>query len=107
MEPTMIQDAQGHYLSGATEATVTTFYQAVRAFNLVHGDAIGLFDAAREAAPDFTMAHIGKAWVSAVLPQFEILRDMERWADGFLTGAAAASLIAITEIAAVLLARAI
>jgi hypothetical protein len=37
----------------------------------------------------------------------DILRDMERWADGFLTGSAAASLIAITGIAAVLLARAI
>jgi tetratricopeptide (TPR) repeat protein len=62
----MIQDAQGHYLSGATEAAVTTYDQAVRAFNLVHGDAIGLFDAALEAAPDFAMAYMGKAWVFAV-----------------------------------------
>jgi hypothetical protein len=62
----MIQDAQGHYLSGATEAAVTTYDQAVRAFNLVHGDAIGLFDASREAAPDFAMAYMGKAWVFAV-----------------------------------------
>ena len=62
----MIQDAQGHYLSGATEAAVTTYDQAVRAFNLVHGDAIGLFDTAREAAPDFAMAYMGKAWVFAV-----------------------------------------
>jgi hypothetical protein len=62
----MIQDAQGHYLSGATEAAVTTYDQAVRAFNLVHGDAIGLFDEAREAAPDFAMAYMGKAWVFAV-----------------------------------------
>ena len=62
----MIQDAQGHYLSGATEAAVTKYDQVVRAFNLVHGDAIGLFDAAREAAPDFAMAYMGKAWVFAV-----------------------------------------
>jgi tetratricopeptide (TPR) repeat protein len=62
----MIQDAQAHYLSGATEAAVTTYDQAVRAFNLVHGDAIGLFDAARDAAPDFAMAYMGKAWVFAV-----------------------------------------
>jgi tetratricopeptide (TPR) repeat protein len=62
----MIQDAQAHYLSGATEAAVTTYDQAVRAFNLVHGDAIGLFDAALEAAPDFAMASMGKAWVFAV-----------------------------------------
>jgi len=37
----------------------------------------------------------------------EILRDMEHWADGFLTGAAAGSLIAIAGAATVLLARAI
>jgi hypothetical protein len=37
----------------------------------------------------------------------EVLRDMEHWADGFLTGAAAASLIAIVGSAIVLLARAI
>ncbi len=37
----------------------------------------------------------------------ELLRDMEHWADGFLTGAAAASLIAIGGAAIVLFARAI
>ena len=62
----MIQDAQGHYLSGATAEAVTAYDRAVRAFNLVHGDAIGLFDTAREAAPDFAMAHLGKAWVYTV-----------------------------------------
>jgi tetratricopeptide (TPR) repeat protein len=62
----MIQDAQGHYLSGATAEAVATYDRAVRAFNLVHGDAIGLFDAAREAAPDCAMAHLGKAWVFTV-----------------------------------------
>jgi tetratricopeptide (TPR) repeat protein len=62
----MIQDAQGHHLSGATEAAVTAFDQAVRAFNLVHGDAPGLFDAAREAAPGFAMAYLGKACVFAL-----------------------------------------
>jgi tetratricopeptide (TPR) repeat protein len=59
----MSQDAQGHRLSGATAAAVTEYDQAARAFNLVHGDAIGAFDAAREAAPDFVMAHLGKAWL--------------------------------------------
>ena len=62
----MSEDAQGHRLSGATPASVTDYDQAVRAFNLVHGDAIGLFEAAREAAPEFAMAHLGKAWVFAV-----------------------------------------
>jgi tetratricopeptide (TPR) repeat protein len=62
----MIQDAQGHYLSGATAEAAATFDRAVRAFNLVHGDAVGLFDEAREAAPDFAMAHLGKAWVFTI-----------------------------------------
>ncbi|HMD62653.1 MAG TPA: tetratricopeptide repeat protein, partial [Stellaceae bacterium] len=62
----MIQDAQGHNLSGATAEAVITYDKAVRAFNLVHGDAIALFEEAREAAPDFAMAYLGKAWVFAV-----------------------------------------
>ncbi len=62
----MIQDAQGHHLSGATEAGVTAYDRAVRAFNLVHGDSIGLFEEACQAAPDFAMAYLGKAWVFAV-----------------------------------------
>jgi len=62
----MTQDAQGHALSGATAASVDAYDQAVRAFNLVHGDAVGLFDQAREAAPEFAMAHLGKAWVFVV-----------------------------------------
>jgi hypothetical protein len=62
----MIRDAQGHHLSGATEAAVTVYDEAAQAFNLVHGDAVGLFDAAREANPDFAMVHLGKAWVFAV-----------------------------------------
>jgi hypothetical protein len=37
----------------------------------------------------------------------EILRDMEHWASGFLTGAVAASLIAIAGATIVLLARVI
>ena len=62
----MIEDAQGHRLSGATATAISAYDQAVRAFNLVHGDAVGLFDAAREAAPGFAMAHLGKAWVFTV-----------------------------------------
>src|SRR5262252_4226879 len=62
----MIQDAQGHDLSGATAEAITTYDQAVRAFNLIHGDAIGLFDKACQNAPDFAMAYLGKAWVFAL-----------------------------------------
>jgi len=59
----MSQDAQGHSLSGATPEAVAAYDDAVRAFNIVYGDAIGSFDAARAAAPDFAMAHLGKAWL--------------------------------------------
>ena len=59
----MIQDAQGHAVSGATAASVAHFDQGIEAFSLSYGDALGQFDAAREAAPDFAMAHLGKAWV--------------------------------------------
>jgi len=62
----MIQDAQGHHLSGATTEAATIYDQAARAFNLVSGDSLGLFDRAIEGAPDFAMAYLGKAWVFAL-----------------------------------------
>lgn len=62
----MIEDAQGHPLSGATAEAAAGYDQAVRAFNLVCGDAAGLFEAARRPAPDFAMAHLGMAWAFAV-----------------------------------------
>ena len=62
----IVEDAQGHRLSGATPAAAIAYDQAVRAFNLVHGDAVALFDQAREAAPECAMAHLGKAWVFTV-----------------------------------------
>ena len=62
----MIEDAQGHKLSGATQAAAATYDRGVRAFNLVHGDSVGLFEAARETAPAFAMATIAKAWVFAI-----------------------------------------
>jgi len=62
----MIEDAQGHRLSGATQPAAATYDRAVRAFNLVHGDSIGLFDEARQESPDFAMAQLGKAWVFAI-----------------------------------------
>ncbi len=61
----MIEDAHGHRLSGATAEAAAAYDEAVRAFNLVCGDAVGRFDAARQAAPGFAMAHLGKAWVLA------------------------------------------
>jgi hypothetical protein len=62
----VIRDAQGHDLSGATAEAATVYDQAVRAFNLVHGDATGLFDEACQAAAEFAMAYLGRAWVFAL-----------------------------------------
>jgi tetratricopeptide (TPR) repeat protein len=62
----MIQDAQGHQLSGATAESGATYDQAARAFNLVHGDAVGLFEEVRKAAAGFAMAHLGEAWLFTV-----------------------------------------
>jgi tetratricopeptide (TPR) repeat protein len=80
----MIQDAHGHQLSGATAEAAALYDQAVQAFNLVYGDAVGQFDAARQAASDFAMANLGKAWVLAIandpglLTQAKVLVDSAR-----------------------------
>jgi tetratricopeptide (TPR) repeat protein len=58
----MMRDAQGHELSGATDEATRHFDLGVRAFTLVCGDAVGLYDAARSSAPEFAMAYLGKAW---------------------------------------------
>ncbi|HVH79770.1 MAG TPA: tetratricopeptide repeat protein [Stellaceae bacterium] len=79
-----VTDAQGHQLSGTTPETASVYNEAVRAFNLVYGDAIGRFDAAREAAPDFVMAHLAKAWLltmandPALLVQAKALIEIAR-----------------------------
>ncbi len=58
----MICDAQGHALSGATVEAVAYLDKAVRAFTLVYGDTIGLYDTALNSAPQLVMARLGKAW---------------------------------------------
>jgi tetratricopeptide (TPR) repeat protein len=63
MEQPMIQDAQGHAVTGATRESAALYDRALRAFNLGYGDSAGLFDEAREASPDFVMALLGKAWL--------------------------------------------
>src|SRR6185312_2290598 len=62
----MTKDAQGHVLSGVTQAGATYFDSAVRAFNLGYGDALGALDAAAEAAPACVMAHLLKGWIFAL-----------------------------------------
>jgi tetratricopeptide (TPR) repeat protein len=61
-----MQDAQGQSISGATAEAVAHYIQGARAFNLGYGDAPVLLDAAREASPDFVMAHLTKAWMFAL-----------------------------------------
>ncbi|MGD9805193.1 MAG: tetratricopeptide repeat protein [Hyphomicrobiaceae bacterium] len=62
----MPKNAQGLELTGATVEAAEAFDRAVRAFALSYGDTLAAFDAAREAAPQCAMAHIGKAWVLAL-----------------------------------------
>jgi tetratricopeptide (TPR) repeat protein len=61
-----MQDAQGQSISGATAEAVAHYIQGARAFNLGYGDAPVLLDAAREASPNFVMAHLTKAWMFAL-----------------------------------------
>ncbi|MGE0767594.1 MAG: tetratricopeptide repeat protein [Hyphomicrobiaceae bacterium] len=62
----MAKDAQGLELTSATQPAADAFDAGVRAFSLSYGDTLGAFEAAREAAPQCPMAHIGKAWVFAL-----------------------------------------
>ncbi len=62
----MIRDAQGHDLTGATAEAARDTDAAVRAYCLAYGDPTAHFDAALAAAPDCSMAALGKAWVLAL-----------------------------------------
>jgi tetratricopeptide (TPR) repeat protein len=78
----MNKDAQGQLVTGATVESVALYDQAVRAFSIGYGDVAGLFDAARQVAPDFVMAHLGKAWLlafardPAITPHAQPLLDL-------------------------------
>ena len=73
----MIKDAQGQPVSGATADSVALYDQAVRAFNLGYGDALRLFDRAREVSPNFTMAYLAQAWLF-VLANDPVMLDHAR-----------------------------
>jgi tetratricopeptide (TPR) repeat protein len=66
MEPVMLRDAQGYEAAGATREAIALYDQAVRCHGLAHGDLLGLYDAARAAAPAFVMPILGKAWAFAM-----------------------------------------
>lgn len=58
----MIRDAHGHPLSGATAEAASAYDEGARCFVLVHGDALGGFDAAIQASSGCVMAHLAKGW---------------------------------------------
>ena len=69
MTPAMTKDAQGHELTGASAQAAALYDSGVHAFNIVCGDALGLYAAAIQTSPAFPMAHLAKAWA------FSLARD--------------------------------
>ncbi len=59
----MPSDIRSILLSGTTAEATEHFDRAVRAFNIYRGDPIAELDAAIQAAPEFTMAYLLKAWL--------------------------------------------
>ena len=62
----MVDDAQGHAMTGATREAADLYDRTVRAFTLSYGDVLGLAEDARKAAPGAAMTHLVKAWVLAL-----------------------------------------
>ncbi len=67
----MQTDRQGNQLSGATAFAAERFTAAVEAFNVYRGDPVALLDEAIEAAPDFAMAPITKAYLMGLATEPE------------------------------------
>jgi tetratricopeptide (TPR) repeat protein len=59
----MYKDCQENLVSGATSEAVTDFDAAVRAFSIYRGDPVAIVDKAIVAAPEFTMAHLLRAYL--------------------------------------------
>lgn len=59
----MMTDAQDLPLPGATPEAASLYNRALTAFNLYHGDPIGLADQAHAAAPDCAMPLLLKAYI--------------------------------------------
>jgi hypothetical protein len=62
----MITDRQGNAVSGASQAAVAHFDQAVHEFNVYRGDPLATADRAIAEAPRFVMAHLLKAHLYAL-----------------------------------------
>jgi hypothetical protein len=59
----MLSDRHGNAVTGATRDAVELYDCALAEFNLYRGDPVARIDRALEAAPDFVMAHVMKAWL--------------------------------------------
>jgi tetratricopeptide (TPR) repeat protein len=62
----MLTDRQGNALSGATPETLELYQRSVDSFNLYRGDPVTPLDQALEAAPDFAMARLFRAYLFAL-----------------------------------------
>ncbi|NIC04944.1 tetratricopeptide repeat protein [Billgrantia bachuensis] len=62
----MLTDLQGNILSGATAEALDLYSRSAEAFNLYLGDPVTPLDQAIEAAPDFAMARILRAYLFAL-----------------------------------------
>ena len=67
----MLTDRQNNPVTGATTEAVDHFNAAVKAFNIYRGDPVALVDSATDAAPEFAMAHILKAYLYGVATEPE------------------------------------
>ncbi|MFC6979099.1 tetratricopeptide repeat protein [Microbulbifer taiwanensis] len=61
----MLTDQQGNSLSGASAQALDLYGQALESFNLYSGDPFAPLERAIQAAPQFVMAHILKAYLYA------------------------------------------
>ncbi len=68
----MIDDQQGNPLPCATQEAADYFDKAVTSFNIYRGDPLVDIDRAIQAAPDFPMAHILKAYLFSLATEPEL-----------------------------------
>lgn len=76
---TLLTDARGQPLSGATPAALAHYERALAASLTWRGGADALLDAALVDAPAFTMAHVLKAWLLAGSRDVRRVRAARPW----------------------------
>ncbi|MEL6279171.1 MAG: tetratricopeptide repeat protein [Pseudomonadota bacterium] len=78
----MITDRQGNAWTGATVDALSHFDAAIEAFNLYRDDPVALADAAVDAAPEFVMAQLFKAYLFGLATEPEATREAITLVDG-------------------------